>query len=108
MCLAFISCMTENKMSDQSAIKGAVHDYLTIDEAISALNVHEAAAPLAADPGASPELPAAFRPPYRSLGPIKLFDNLYFVGTATVGAFIVDSGDGLVMLDTGICIQMLQ
>ena len=103
MCLAFISCMTENKMSDQSAIKGAVHDYLTIDEAISALNVHEAAAPLAADPGASPELPAAFRPPYRSLGPIKLFDNLYFVGTATVGAFIVDSGDGLVMLDTGIC-----
>jgi len=39
--------------------------------------------------------------PYRSIEPIKLFDNLYFVGTTTVGAFIVDSGDGLVMLDTG-------
>lgn len=101
MCLAFISCKAGNKMSDQSAFKGAVHDYLTIDEAISALNVREAAAPLAADPGVSPGLPASFSPPYRSVEPIKLFDNLYFVGTTTVGAFIVDSGDGLVMLDTG-------
>ncbi len=33
--------------------------------------------------------------------PIKLFDNLYFVGTTAVGSFIIDSGDGLVMLDTG-------
>ena len=33
--------------------------------------------------------------------PIKLFDNLYFVGTTAVGSFIVDSGDGLVMMDTG-------
>ena len=45
---------------------------------------------------------ASFSPPYRSIEPIKLFDNLYFVGTTTVGAFIVDSGDGLVMLDTGV------
>jgi metallo-beta-lactamase class B len=94
--------MTEKKMSEQSADKGVAHDYLTIDEAISALKVHEAAAPLAANPGVSPKLPASFSPPYRSIEPIKLFDNLYFVGTTTVGAFIVDSGDGLVMLDTGI------
>jgi metallo-beta-lactamase class B len=100
--LAFISCTTEKKMSEQSASKGVVHDYLTIDEAISALKVHEAAAPLAADPGVSPKLPASFSPPYRSIRPIKLFDNLFFVGTTTVGAFIVDSGDGLVMLDTGL------
>jgi len=93
--------MTGKKISDQSAIKGAAHDYLTIDEAISALNVHDAAAPLAADPGVSSKLPASFSPPYISVEPIKLFDNLYFVGTTTVGAFIVDSGDGLVMLDTG-------
>lgn len=102
ICLSFISCTTEKKMSEQSAIKGAAHDYLTIDEAISAMKVHEAAAPLAADPGVSPKLPTSFSPPYRSVEPIKLFDNLYFVGTTTVGAFIVDSGDGLVMLDTGL------
>lgn len=99
--LAFISCTTEKKLSEQSAGEGVVHDYLTIDEAISALKVHEAAVPLVADPGVSPKLPASFSPPYRSIEPIKLFDNLYFVGTTTVGAFIVDSGDGLVMLDTG-------
>jgi metallo-beta-lactamase class B len=99
---AFFSCTTEKNMSEQSAVKGAAHDYLTIDDAISALKVHEAAAPLAADPGVSPKLPASFSPPYRSVKPLKLFDNLYFVGTTTVGAFIVDSGDGLVMLDTGI------
>jgi metallo-beta-lactamase class B len=99
---AFFSCTTEKKMSEKSAIKGVAYDYLTIDEAISALKVREAAAPLAANPGVSPKLPASFSPPYRSIEPIKLFDNLYFVGTTTVGAFIVDSGDGLVMLDTGV------
>jgi metallo-beta-lactamase class B len=100
--MALISCMTEKKMSEQSAVKGVAHDYLTIDEAISALKVREAAAPLAADSGVSPKLPASFSPPYRSFEPIKLFDNLYYVGTMTVGGFIVDSGDGLIMLDTGI------
>lgn len=89
-------------MSEQSAIKGTADEYLTIDEAISFLKVQEAAAPLAADPGVSPKLPASFSPPYRSVEPVKLFDNLYYVGTRTVGAFIVDSGDGLVIMDTGI------
>jgi len=88
----------EEKLTAQSA---SVRDYLTIEEAISSLKVPGAAAPLADNPGVSPELPAAFRPPYRSVEPIKLFDNLYFVGTTAVGAFIVDTGDGLVMLDTG-------
>ena len=102
MGLTFISCTTEKKMSEQSANTGVAHDWLTIDEAISSLKVREAAAPLAADPGGSQKLPASFSPPYRSFEPIKLFDNLYYVGTMTVGGFIVDSGDGLIMLDTGI------
>lgn len=36
-----------------------------------------------------------------SIEPIRLFDNLFFVGTTAVGPFIVDTGDGLVMIDTG-------
>lgn len=33
--------------------------------------------------------------------PVKLFDNLYFVGTKSVGAFVIDTGDGLIMIDSG-------
>lgn len=94
----FLFCAGEDKLTAQSK---AVRDYLTIEEAISSLKVPGAAAPHADNPGASPELPAAFRPPYKSVEPIRLFDNLYFVGTTAVGAFIVNTGDGLVMLDTG-------
>jgi metallo-beta-lactamase class B len=100
--LALISCMTEKKLSMQSNSKEPAHDYLTIDEAIASLKVPESAAPLATDPGISPKLPFSFSPPYKSIEPIKLFDNLYFVGTNTVGSIIADTGDGLVMIDTGI------
>ncbi|MGB8489596.1 MAG: MBL fold metallo-hydrolase [Bacteroidales bacterium] len=100
--LAFILCLTEKKMSAQPAATQVTHDYLTIDEAISSLKVPGSAALPADNPGASAKLPNAFSPPYRSVKPIKLFDNLYFVGTNAVGSFIVDSGDGLVMLDTGV------
>lgn len=100
--LASISCMTEKKISMQSSVKGPTDDYLTIDQAISSLKVRESAAPLAADTGISSRLPRAFSPPYTSIKPIKLFDNVYFVGTNTVGSIIVDTGDGLVMIDTGI------
>jgi len=100
---AFFSCMTEKLITEPSAIsRKGTSDYLTVQEAIASLKVPGAAAPLAANPGVSPKLPASFSPPYRSIEPIKLFDNLYFVGTTTVGAFIVDSGDGLVMLDAGL------
>ena len=81
--------------------KSVSADYLTIDEAEACIKVRGAIAPLAADPGTSPELPAFFRPPFTSIEPIRLFDNLYFVGTTAVGAFIVDTGEGLVMIDTG-------
>jgi metallo-beta-lactamase class B len=33
--------------------------------------------------------------------PVNLFDNLCFVGTKSVGAFVIDTGDGLIMIDSG-------
>ncbi len=74
---------------------------LTIDEAVVALKVREAAAPYVKPAGPSPEFPRAFRPPYRSIKPARLFDNLWFVGTGAVGAFLIDTGEGLIMIDTG-------
>jgi metallo-beta-lactamase class B len=76
-------------------------EYLTVDKAIESLKVPEAAAKLSDYSREVTEIPAGYRPPYRSIKPLKLFDNLYFVGTTVVGAFIIDSGDGLIMLDTG-------
>jgi len=100
--LVTVSCTTGKKISEKSVYADKpAPDYLTIDEAIGTLKVPESALPLAIDPGGSPNLPRSFSPPYRSVGPIKLFDNLYFVGTNTVGSLIIDSGDGLVMIDTG-------
>jgi metallo-beta-lactamase class B len=100
--LLLVSCRTEKRISEQSAFaEKPAHDYLTVDEVMVSLKVSGTAAPLAVNPGGSPNLPRSFSPPYRSIAPIKLFDNLYFVGTNTVGSLIIDSGDGLVMLDTG-------
>jgi metallo-beta-lactamase class B len=92
--LTLIACTNGKKISNSS-------DYMTIDEATAAIIVPSTIAPLATNLGNSPELPAFFRPPFTSIEPIKLFDNLFFVGTTAVGSFIVDTGDGLVMLDTG-------
>jgi metallo-beta-lactamase class B len=33
--------------------------------------------------------------------PTRLFDRFYYVGTKSVGAYIVDTTDGLIMIDTG-------
>lgn len=33
--------------------------------------------------------------------PVRLFDNFYFVGTNSVGAFVIDTTEGLIMIDTG-------
>ncbi len=102
-CMFMGSCNTGKKITGQQrpADKSA-RDYVTIDEAIAAVRVPESVAPFVAEPGGTKELPRSFSPPYRSVKPVKLFDNLYFVGTNTVGSFIIDSGDGLVMIDTGI------
>jgi len=100
--LIIISCGTQQRISGQSVSEEKMpRDYMTVDEAIAAIKTPESVAPLAANPGGSPDLPKTFSPPYTSVKPIKLFDNLYFVGTTTVGSFIIDTGDGLVMLDTG-------
>jgi metallo-beta-lactamase class B len=77
-------------------------DYLTIDEAVAANKFPEAVLPYSEKAGSTDLLPRSFSPPYMSVKPIKLFDNLYFVGTNTVGSFLVDTGDGFVMIDTGI------
>ena len=75
----------------------------SIVESESVLKVPGAAAPYVNLPDPDPLPPTLFgRLPYPSIAPIKLFDNLYFVGTTAVGAFVIDTGDGLVMLDTGI------
>ncbi|MDZ4163589.1 MAG: MBL fold metallo-hydrolase, partial [Smithellaceae bacterium] len=78
-------------------------DALTLVEAAAALKAPGAAAPYVNLPDPDPLPPTLFgRLPYPSVAPIKLFDNFYFVGTTAVGAFVIDTGDGLVMLDTGI------
>ena len=33
--------------------------------------------------------------------PLKIFGNLYFVGTSPASVHIVDTGDGLILFDTG-------
>jgi metallo-beta-lactamase class B len=82
-------------------VAGATAQIITGAE--TAPMVPGAAAPFVNLPDPDP-LPLTLfgRLPYPSIAPIKLFDNLYFVGTTAVGAFIIDTGDGLVMLDTGI------
>ncbi|HEX2974356.1 MAG TPA: MBL fold metallo-hydrolase [Bacteroidales bacterium] len=77
------------------------NDYLTIDQAVDHASKMPGVARLASFTGESPELPPQFRPPFIEIKPVKLFDNLYFVGTSSVGSFILDSGDGLIMFDTG-------
>lgn len=92
---------SEKSGTSHSKLNKSAKDYLTIVEAMASLKIPEAAAKPATIPGKSPELPEFFQPPYTPVEPVKLFDNFYFVGTTAVGAFIVDTGDGLVMLDTG-------
>jgi hypothetical protein len=62
--------------------KEMTSDYMTIDEAVAALKVPGAAAPLATNLGTSPKLPAHSRPPFTSIEPIKLFENL---GASPIG-----------------------
>jgi len=104
LCLSFalVSCLRNKKTSGGSDPELKDNpDYLTLNEAVAALEIPAAAAKPAEDLPPSPELSAAYRPPFTVIEPIRLFDNLYFVGTTSVGAFVIDTGDGLIMLDTG-------
>jgi len=48
-----------------------------------------------------PDLLATYLFDFRPLEPTRICDNLYFVGTWSVGAFIIDTGEGLILIDTG-------
>ncbi|MBQ5415561.1 MAG: MBL fold metallo-hydrolase [Firmicutes bacterium] len=70
-----------------------------------ALSLEEAAAavdPVSVMPYAEPEI---FKPlrdkPYTRIAPVKVFDNVWWTGTDLVGSFVIDTGDGLVMIDCG-------
>ena len=54
-----------------------------------------------------PQVPALTRQaagqafvPTRRLEPVKIFDNLYYVGSNFVGAFAITTSDGIILLDT--------
>ena len=53
----------------------------------------------------SPDLPKWTNPPAGTdltpMEPIQLFDNCFFVGTRSVGAFVLETSEGLIMIDTG-------
>jgi metallo-beta-lactamase class B len=52
-----------------------------------------------------PDYPPWVNPPpgtdFTPMEPTKLFDNFYYVGTKSVGSFIIDTTDGLIMIDNG-------
>ena len=38
---------------------------------------------------------------FKDIGPFCLCENIYFVGTCAVSVHLIDTGDGLIMIDTG-------
>lgn len=102
LCLSVGSCLFAQPTENRDKVPSGQQDdsYLTPDVAAASLKPGDAAAPFVAHPG-PPELPKSFQPPYTSIEPVQLFDHFYFVGTTAVGSFVMDTGDGLVMLDTG-------
>ena len=99
--LVSITLVAGGKDSLDSKPKADI-DCFSIDEAVAALHIPGAAAPLLNPPEPTSRQPLRyFTSNFTSIVPIKLFDNFYFVGTTIVGAFVIDAGDGLVMLDTG-------
>ena len=35
------------------------------------------------------------------MGPYQLFDHFYYIGTESVGSFVIDTGAGLILIDAG-------
>lgn len=98
--LTLASCMTNKKTISQQNTLPPNKDYITIEEAMASLKVPEAAAKFVQNETSALEI-SKTPTSYTIIEPLKLFDNLYFIGTTTVGAYIIDSGAGLIMLDTG-------
>lgn len=102
LCLSAAACKVQESATHTSKITGAAsEEYMTIEQAMNSLKVPGVAAEYKQFDVKPDEFPRAFRPPYYSIKPVKLFDNLYFSGTTAVGTFIIDTGEGLIMLDSG-------
>ena len=74
---------------------------LTLDQAATgsaALYASKAALPYSATP--PPAKPFRERT-YAAIEPVKVFDKMWWVGTSSVGSLVIDTGDGLVMIDDG-------
>ncbi len=54
-----------------------------------------------ARPGLPPWQISAGLADFTPMAPTRLFDRFYFVGTRSVGAYVVYTGEGLIMIDTG-------
>jgi len=79
----------------------AMNQVLTLGQAQSVMPLISAAAPLRKDIPLITDIPANYQPPYTIIEPVRLFDNLYFVGTNAVGAFVLNTEEGLILFDTG-------
>ena len=98
----FSCSLNREIMNSSKNTQPNVTDYLTIEEAVANLKVPESVLPYNPFTGVISTLARSFSPPYRAVQPIKVFDNLYFVGTTTVGAYVVETEEGLVLVDAGI------
>jgi metallo-beta-lactamase class B len=74
----------------------AVQQHVAKAMELAGTRYHDAAARLCAPPDARPR-PTFANP---NVEPLRLFDNLYFVGLANVYAWAVDTPEGIVLLDT--------
>ncbi len=74
----------------------AVQQHITKALELAGARYHDAAARLCSPPNNRP------RPTFDNLNvePVRLFDNLYFLGLANVYAWAVDTPEGIILLDT--------
>jgi metallo-beta-lactamase class B len=74
----------------------AVQSHVTAAKELAGTRYASAMARLCSPPDARP------RPTFADLAvePLRLFDNLYFVGLANVYAWVVDTPEGIIVLDT--------
>jgi metallo-beta-lactamase class B len=71
---------------------------LSLDQAAKSLTVIQAAARIVI-----PDSVYHITPPsFQTIEPVKLFDNLYFVGTSIVGSYLINTEEGLILIDTGL------
>ncbi len=67
-------------------------------EEAAVLSVKRPFLPFQSDPAVS-KLPK--NSPLQPIAPLKVFDNVYWMGSKAVGVLIIDTGEGLIMIDSG-------